>query len=130
MAEIDSSMHDGEIVESRPKSFSHWSGLALMIAILVVAGIVSALTAMRFAIRGREVVVPPLVGKTEAEAKKLLDDRGLILKVSSKRFSADVPEGHVVDQIPANGTRLKANRSVKVLMSLGDRKFAVPNLIG
>jgi eukaryotic-like serine/threonine-protein kinase len=101
-----------------------------MVAILCVAGILSALTAMRFAIRGREVAVPSLVGKTEAEAAKILGDSGLVLKVSSKRFSSDVPEGHVVDQIPSSGTRLKTTRTVKVLVSLGDRRFAVPNLLG
>jgi serine/threonine-protein kinase len=118
-----------ETMESRQTTSSRW-GFVLMVSILIVASILSALTAMRFAIRGREVVVPAVVGKTQAEAQKLLEDRGLVLKVSSKRFSADVPEGRVVDQIPATGTHLKTNRSVKVLVSLGDRKYAVPNLIG
>ena len=44
--------------------FSRWSSIVLMVAILAVAGVVSALTAMRFAIRGRQVVVPELMGKT------------------------------------------------------------------
>src|SRR4051812_41315927 len=100
----------------KQNSFSRWSGIVLMVAILAVAGILSALTAMRFAIRGREVAVPSLVGKTEDEAQKMLGDVGLVLKVSSKRFTNDVAEGHVVDQIPASGTRLKTNRSVKVLI--------------
>src|SRR4051794_22202337 len=78
--------------------FSRWSSITLMVAILCVAGILSALTAMRFAIRGREVTVPPLVGRTEAEATELLNRNGLVLKVSSKRFSSDVPEGHVIEQ--------------------------------
>ncbi len=121
---------ESEIERHTSTALSRWSGIILMIAVLAVAGIVSALTAMRFAIRGREVAVPDLVGKTEAEAKKLLDDRQLQLKVSSKRFSAQIPEGHIVDQIPAKGTRLKTTRSVKVLLSLGDRKSAVPNLVG
>jgi len=124
-----------ELESSTPKEpkenvLTRWSGIVLMVAILAVAGILSALTAMRFAIRGREVVVPSVVGKTEAEAGKMLGDAGLVLKVTSKRFSNDIPEGKVVEQLPANGTRLKANRSVKVLLSLGDRKFAVPNLLG
>ena len=38
--------------------------LALMIVILIVAAIFSAMTAMRVAIRGREVVVQDLTGKT------------------------------------------------------------------
>jgi len=118
-----------DTIEPKSSTFSPW-GFVLMVSILVVAAILSALTAMRFAIRGREVVVPPLVGKTQAEAQKLLEVNGLILKVSSKRFSSEIPEGNVVDQIPASGTRLKTNRSVKVLVSLGDRKYAVPNLVG
>lgn len=115
---------------SQPSQFSRWSGIVLMVAILVVAGIVSALTAMRFAIRGREVVVPSLAGKTKEEADDLLKSAGLRLKVSSSQFNPQVPEGHVLDQIPPSGTRLKTDRTVKILLSLGDRKFAVPNLLG
>src|SRR5438445_4545182 len=117
--------------EQKPVSrFSRWSGIILMTAILGVAGIVSALTAMRFAIRGREVEVPSLAGKTADEAKEILSHRGLLLKVSSSRFSSEVPEAHILDQIPSSGTRLKVNRTVKVLLSLGERRFAVPNLVG
>ncbi len=120
-----------ETVEVKPESpFSRWSGIVLMIAILVVAGILSALTAMRFAIRGREVEVPALAGKTQEEAARMLEQNALIMKISSKQFNARVPEGHILDQNPPPGTRLKTNRSVKVLISLGDRKFPVPNLVG
>ena len=111
--------------------FSRWSGITLMVAILIVAGIVSALTAMRFAIRGREVVVPMLIGKSEQEAAEILKSNGLQFKVSgSGQFNSKVPEGHVLEQIPSSGTRLKTNRTVKVSLSLGDRRYAVPNLLG
>jgi beta-lactam-binding protein with PASTA domain len=118
--------------QSHPQEsqFSRWSGITLMVAILCVAGILSALTAMRFAVRGREVAVPPVIGKTQDEAAQILESSGLVLKVSSKRFSSEVPEGHVLEQIPPKGTRLKANRTVKVLLSLGERRFSVPNLLG
>jgi serine/threonine-protein kinase len=110
--------------------FSRWSSIVLMVAILVVASVVSALTAMRFAIRGREVEVPQLAGKTKEEAEEALNSRGLKLKVSSSHFSSEVAEGRVLDQIPSSGTRLKVDRTVKVLLSLGERRYAVPNLIG
>jgi beta-lactam-binding protein with PASTA domain len=122
-----------EGMESEPKAesrFSRWSGIVLMVAILGVAGIVSALTAMRFAIRGREVEVPPLAGKTADQAKEILARNGLIFKIASSRFSPEVPEGQIVAQIPPAGTRLKTNRTVRVLVSLGAQRFAVPNLIG
>ena len=34
----------------------------------------------------------------------------------------------MLEQIPSSGTRLKADRTVKVLVSLGEQRFAVPNL--
>jgi serine/threonine-protein kinase len=117
--------------QSRHQSrFSRWSSMILMIAILSVAGVVSALTAMRFAIRGREVEVPQLMGKTKEEAEEILRNIGLNLKVSSSRFSPNVEEGKVLEQIPSSGARLKVDRTVKVLISLGQQQFAVPNLVG
>ncbi|PYS32604.1 MAG: hypothetical protein DMG14_34095 [Acidobacteria bacterium] len=101
-----------------------------MVIILAVAGVVSALTAMRFAIRGREVEVPQLAGRTQEEAEQILRGRGLKLRVSSSRFSSEVAEGRVLEQIPPSGTTLKVDRTVRVLLSLGEQRYAVPNLIG
>ncbi len=122
-----------ETEAQKPKKesqFSRWSSIVLMIAILMLAGLVSALTAMRFAIRGHEVQVPKLTGKTQDEAEQILKGVGLKLKVSSKRFSSEVAEGKVLDQIPPSGTHLKTDRTVRVLLSLGAQRFAVPNLVG
>jgi eukaryotic-like serine/threonine-protein kinase len=116
--------------ESLQNQFSRWSSIILMVAILAVAGVVSALTAMRFAIRGREVEVPEVVGKTKEEAEEILKRRGLKLRPSSSRFSSEVAEGRVIEQIPPSRTRLKVDRTVKVLLSLGPRKYAVPSLVG
>jgi serine/threonine-protein kinase len=85
---------------------------------------------MRFAIRGKEVEVPKLMGKTKEEAEQILRNGGLKLRITSSRFSSDIAEGKVLEQIPAAGTRLKADRTVKVLISLGEQRFAVPNLMG
>src|SRR5262249_29969225 len=67
---------------------------------------------------------------TKAEAEEILRGSGLKLKASSSRFSSDVPEGRVLDQIPPSGTRLKVDRTVKVLLSLGERRYSVPTLVG
>jgi beta-lactam-binding protein with PASTA domain len=128
MSEYDLETTEPQI--HRPSQFSRWSSIILMVAILAVAGVVSALTAMRFAIRGREVEVPQVTGKTKDQAEEILKTRGLRLKVSSSRFSSDIAEGKVLAQIPSSGTRLKVDRTVKVLVSLGQQQFAVPNLIG
>ena len=110
---------------------SRLSSLILMIAILMIAAGVSAITAMRLAIAGTEVTVPALDGKTEEEAAKVLSGNKLLLRVDpSKRFSQTVPADRVLDQNPPAGTRLKSGRSVKVLLSAGERRYAVPNLVG
>jgi beta-lactam-binding protein with PASTA domain len=124
-------LDEAEAHEPKGESqFSRWSSMVLMIAILMLAGLVSALTAMRFAIRGHEVQVPQLMGKTKNEAEQILRGVGLKLKVSSSRFSSEVAEGKVFDQIPPSGTHLKSDRTVRVQMSLGAQRFAVPNLMG
>jgi serine/threonine-protein kinase len=127
-------MSQSDAAETQPRKLqreiSRWSSIILMIAILAVAGVVSALTAMRFAIRGREVEVPQLTGKTQAEAEEILKGRGLKLRVSSSRFSSNIAEGKVLEQIPISGSRLKVDRTVRVLLSLGAQRFAVPNLVG
>ena len=60
-----------EADNTSPNQFSRWSSIILMVAILAVAGVLSALTAMRFAIRGREVEVPLLTGKTKKKRNRL-----------------------------------------------------------
>ena len=104
--------------EARPVSrFSRWSGIVLMVAILGVAGIVSALTAMRFAIRGREVEVPPLAGKTADQAKDIITRNGLIFKVASSRFSSEVPEGQILAQIPPAGEKVPRATTVTIVVT-------------
>lgn len=123
-------MHTVQSQDKPQSQFSRWSTIVLMVIILAVAGVVSALTAMRFAIRGREVEVPQLAGRTQEEAEQILRGRGLKLRVSSSRFSSEVAEGRVLEQIPPSGTTLKVDRTVRVLLSLGEQRYAVPNLIG
>ena len=53
-----------------------------------------------------------------------------MLRVSTKQFNSQAPEGRILDQNPPSGVRLKSGRSVKVLLSLGERKFEVPSLVG
>src|SRR5205823_9858115 len=71
--------------------------LALM---LLMVATLSALTAMRFAIHGGEVKVPKIVGMTPEAAGALLSDRGLIMDVQDRFFSAETAEGKIMSQAP------------------------------
>lgn len=104
--------------------------IALMVFVLFAAGALSAVTAMRLAIQGREVQVPDLSGLEESEAERSLVAAGLEMEVDSRRFSPVVPRGVVLDQRPLAGSRVKQDRRVRVRVSLGDREFAVPEIRG
>jgi serine/threonine-protein kinase len=101
-----------------------------MVLVLLVAGMLSAVTAMRFAIQGTEVEVPDLAGASETEASQQLSEHGLDMVVDGRRFSPSIPEGGVLEQSPRAGARVKSDRRVRVRISLGEREFAVPDVLG
>lgn len=118
---------DGERAD---RIWTRLPGIALMVFVLFAAGTLSAVTAMRLAIQGREVQVPDLSGLGESEAERLLVAAGLEMEVDSRRFSSLVPQGVVLDQSPLEGSRVKQDRRVRVRVSLGEREFAVPDIRG
>ena len=97
---------------------------------LLVVALVSALTAMRFAIHVAEVAVPNLVGKTPAEARKMAEDNGLQFLVERQYYSDAVPEGRVLSQLPVAGTRVRSGWEVRVAESLGKQRVEIPNVLG
>lgn len=98
--------------------------------VLVLVALVSAFTAMRLAIHGREVEVPKLAGMTLAQAEDAAAGRGLRLVSESRFYSADVPEGRVISQVPPAGTRVRRGWKVRVAESLGPQRVSIPNVIG
>jgi beta-lactam-binding protein with PASTA domain len=102
----------------------------LLTLILLSVAMVSALTAMRFAIHGREVAVPKLVGLTRVSAEQQANASGLILEVENHFYSPDVAEGKVVSQLPSPGSLVRRGWKVRVAESLGPQKAQVPNLVG
>src|SRR5205809_7659013 len=109
------------------KSFFRFALLALM---LLVVALLSALTAMRLAIHGREVAVPDLVGKTRVEARKIAEQSGLQMDVERQYYSANVAAGHVLSQLPPPGTQVRRAWQVRVAESLGPQRVAVPHVDG
>jgi beta-lactam-binding protein with PASTA domain len=101
-----------------------------MALVLLVVALLSALTAMRFAIHGREVSIPDLRGKTPIEARRLADDTGLAVAVERSYYSPTVPEGRVLSQMPAPGTTVRPGWEVRLAMSLGPQRVAIPQVVG
>lgn len=104
--------------------------LVLRVMVLVVVFMVSALVAMRLAIHGRQVTVPKLVGMTSAQALKVIESQGLLLDDSDRFYSADVPEGRIMSQVPAAGEKVRSGWRVRVAESMGPQRVVIPDLIG
>jgi eukaryotic-like serine/threonine-protein kinase len=102
---------------------------ALLIFILTSAAFLSAITAMRIAIHGRETTMPNLVGKSVSEANSMLRSRGLVLRVADRAYS-DAPINVVVRQTPTAGLLMKVSQQAHVVLSLGQRQLEIPLLEG
>lgn len=105
------------------------SRMALLVFILAAAAFLSAITAMRIAIHGREVNMPNLVGKNVSEANNLLRSRGLVLRVADRLYS-ELPINVVVRQSPPPGMLMKVSQQAHVVLSLGQRQLQIPLLEG
>lgn len=98
---------------------------------LLLTYFVFAFASMRVAFRTRDVIVPSLNGKTVNEARALLADDGLNLKVEeTPRVDPVVPAGHIISQDPQAGARTRRERGVKVWVSAGPRATIIPALLG
>ena len=103
--------------------------MTLLVFILASAAFLSAITAMRIAIHGREVIMPNLVGKNVSEASKMLQSRGLVLRVADRIYS-DQPINVVLRQTPTAGLLMKVSQQAHVVLSLGKRELQIPLLEG
>ena len=97
---------------------------------LLAVALLSALTAMRLAIHGREVAVPDLVGKTPTDARRIAEQSGLQLDVERQYYSANVPPGNVLSQLPPPGAQVRRGWQIRVAESLGPQRVAIPNVVG
>jgi eukaryotic-like serine/threonine-protein kinase len=98
--------------------------------VLIVVGMASALTAMRFAIHGRETTIPKVVGMAPLQAERMLADHGLVLEPTDRYFSADIPAGKIMSQAPQPGAEVRRGWRVRVAESMGPQRMVIPNLIG
>lgn len=104
--------------------------IVFLALVLVLVFLVSAMTAMRFAIHGRETSVPSFVGLTTADAERQAAASGLVLEYEGSFYSADVPDGRIVSQLPPNGEKVRRGWRVRLAQSLGPQRVTIPDVVG
>lgn len=101
--------------------------MAGMLFILASVAFLSAITAMRFAIQGREVVMPDIVGMKAIAARQTLQGRGLGLKIEDRTYNS-LPADSVVRQSPPGNMNVKVGQFAHVVLSLGPQRADIPKL--
>jgi eukaryotic-like serine/threonine-protein kinase len=110
-----------------------WSAGRLLVigACLVATYFLFAVTAMRVAVKVRELPVPDLRNQTVPEATAVLSDGGLMLTVDAAgRLDPKIPPGRIALQEPAPGAITRRQRTIRVWLSQGPRVTVIPALTG
>lgn len=100
------------------------------VLLLVTIALLSALITMRLAIHGAEVQVPILRGCTVPQALVKLRAKGLQAGIDGRFYSATQPAGTVLTQSPAPDTLVRKSWRVRMTVSLGPQKVAIPSVDG
>jgi serine/threonine protein kinase/beta-lactam-binding protein with PASTA domain len=79
---------------------------------------------------GSRVVVPSTVGATQQEVTAALQPLGLTSTVIERRYSEEIEADHVIESVPAGGGRVEQGGIVKLIISKGPERYAIPNVSG
>ncbi|MBT3166702.1 Stk1 family PASTA domain-containing Ser/Thr kinase [Streptomyces sp. Vc74B-19] len=100
---------------------------AIVVAVLLVLGLGAGVWYIN---SGQFTKVPPLLSKTEQEARDRLAEAGLDVGDVQEQYSDSVERGKVIDTDPAAGSRVRGSASVSLTLSKGPQTVRVPDLDG
>lgn len=75
------------------------------------------------------IEIEDVVGKSYEQAKTILEGQGFLVN-KSESYSSDVPKGYVIRQSPEAARKVTKGSAVAVVVSLGEDKVRVPNVMG
>lgn len=101
--------------------------LTIVVAVLLVLGVG---TGVWYINSGQFTKVPPLLSKTEAQARDRLEDSGLDAGKVRHAYSDTVERGKVISTDPGVGTRIRKNDSVSFTISDGPDTVKLPDVQG
>lgn len=101
--------------------------LTIVAAVLVVFGVGAGVWYIN---SGQFTKVPPLLSKTEAQARARLEAAGLEVGQVKRTYNDAVQRGTVIGTDPAPGSRIRDHDSVTLTVSLGPETVNVPDVTG
>ncbi|MEV0120217.1 Stk1 family PASTA domain-containing Ser/Thr kinase [Streptomyces sp. NPDC050703] len=110
---------------SRPRFDPRRRTVAVVAAVLLVLGLGAGIWYIN---SGQFTEVPPLLTKTEAQAKQRLEEAGLDVKGVEREFSDTDKRGTVMATDPGAGERIRQNGKVTLTVSRGPETVKVPDV--
>jgi serine/threonine-protein kinase len=118
-----------DAVDDRPPSRTS-TYIVILAVLLAILGGLLFLLARTLGVGGtKDVVVPAVVGDTQAGAQQKLQAAGLKVDAKAEPNSAN-PPGQVLSQDPTGGARVKRGSTVHITVSGTAEQVAVPNVVG
>ncbi|RKX69240.1 hypothetical protein DRP53_08830 [candidate division WOR-3 bacterium] len=105
-------------------------GLALLLFIFALGLLVFNFLIMPRLVKGKEVPVPDLIGKTITDAKRIVAENNLNLYIESHRPDPVYPESVIIIQDPLPGSYVVIGRQISVVVSTGIERIRIPDLAG
>ena len=100
--------------------------LVLIVLYLIVDGIVMPVLTRH----GSEFALPDFTGQRVVDAQIMLKDLDLEFEISSEEYSPGEEKGVILGQFPIADTEVKAGRTIKFVVSLGQKMVPIPDLAG
>lgn len=104
--------------------------LLLYTLIFLIIFFSSSVFAYRYVLKGEMVSVPNLIGETFEDAKMTLSRRRLSINQMGIQFDTRYERGRIIFHEPSEGSKIKINSVVKVILSAGKEKVIIPRLRG
>ncbi|MEN6429394.1 MAG: PASTA domain-containing protein, partial [Coriobacteriales bacterium] len=104
---------------------SPWVWVLVTVLVLAIGGGIVWAIAMP-----KTVAVPTLIGMTEAEASATVSAAGLSIGRVTSENSDQYPEGEIIRQDPAAGTRVESGTAIDIVVSAGVAQVKVPEVVG
>ncbi|MBQ3635630.1 MAG: PASTA domain-containing protein [Bacteroidales bacterium] len=106
--------------------------IQVAIAVAAIVGLLSATTLILSAYtnKGRTIIVPSIIGRTQAEVAKELKNSDLDLVLVDSVYNLEARPGAIVDQEPAAGKKVKKGRTLYVTINAFGREMTtMPDVV-
>jgi eukaryotic-like serine/threonine-protein kinase len=120
----------GKKEKTKKKSKRKWPVLIISLFFLLILLGVAAVTVVPELLGPKEIEVPKVEGKEQAEAVSIIVTAGFAVGETKKMSSEEIPEGQVIKTNPKEGRMANEGSSVDIYLSTGKKKVEVEDYKG